>query len=243
MASGAPIVWTDGGATCYVAAHESVMPVAALQQQCRDAWKAVRKIGPVIRIAALPMTGERGSLHPRGGRRDWVSEPPGVTMLDALNRSGQIVMGIGKVSDLFSGRGVTKTFPAASATEALNETMGLLAKVPRGLLYTSLDLLSEDSAQSAVALEEFDRRLLALFEKLRPGDVCVLTGDHGRDLGKPGKAPTREYVPLLIAGPKVTRGVDLGTRATAADLGQTIVEALKGERLLAGESFWSAIKP
>lgn len=243
LASGAPIVWTDGSTTCYVAAHESVIPVATLQQQCRDVWKAVRKIGPLIRIVARPITGERGSLRPRGGRKDFISEPPGVTMLDALNRSGQIVMGVGKVADLFSGRGLTKSFPTGSGTEALNETIRLLAKVPRGLLYTSLDLLPEDSAQGAAALEEFDRRLPDLFEKLRPGDVCILTGDHGRDIQKPGKAPTREYVPILITGPKVTRGVDLGTRATAADLGQTIVEALQGERLLVGESFWSAIKP
>ena len=243
LASGAPIVWTDGSATCYVAAHESVIPVATLQQQCREAWKVVRKISPLMRIVARPVTGERGSLRPCGGRKDFISEPPGVTMLDALNRSGQIVMGIGKVADLFSGRGLTKSFSAGSGTEALNETIRLLAKVPRGLLYTSLDLLSEDSAQGAAALEEFDRRLPDLFEKLRPGDVCIVTGDHGRDLHKPGKAPTREYVPILITGPKMTRGVDLGTRATAADLGQTIVEALKGEQLLVGESFWSAIKP
>jgi len=243
LASGAPMVWTDGGATCYVAAHESVMPVATLQQQCRDAWKAVRKIGALIRIVAQPIAGEPGSLHPRGGRRDFMSEPPGVTMLDVLNRAGQIVMGIGKVSDLFNGRSITRTFPAASATQALDETIGLMTKVPRGLLYTSLDLLSEDSAQAAAAMEEFDRRLPDLFEKLRPGDVCILTGDHGRDLQLPEKRPTREYVPILITGPKVTRGVDLGTHATAADLGQTIVDALRGEQLPVGESFWSAINP
>lgn len=243
LASGAPIVWTDGGTTCYVAAHESVMPVATFQQQCRDAWKAVRKIGALIRIVAQPLAGEPGSLYPRGGRKDFVAEPPGVTMLDALNRAGQIVMGIGKVSDLFSGRSITRTFPAASATQALDETIRLMTKVPRGLLYTSLDLLSEDTAQAGAALEEFDRRLPDLFEELRPGDVCILTGDHGRDLQQPAKAPTREYVPILIAGPKVTRGVDLGTHATAADLGQTIVDALRAEQLPIGESFWSAIKP
>jgi len=243
LASGAPIVWSDGSATCYVAAHESVMSVASLQQQCREAWKAVRKIGALIRIVALPIAGEPGALFPCGGRRDFVCEPPGTTMLDALSRSGHIAMGIGKVADLFSGRSITKAFPAASATQALDETIRLMAKVPRGFLYASLDLLSEDSAQAGAAIEDFDRRLPDLFEKLRPGDVCILTGDHGRDLQRETKTPTREYVPILVTGPKVTRGVDLGTHDTAANLGQTIVEALQAEPLPVGESFWSAIKP
>lgn len=243
IASGSPMVWTDGGNTCYVAAHESVMPLAVLYQQCREAWKTVKKIDTLIRMVIQPVAGEPGSLRPHVGRRDIVAEPPSVTMLDTLNRSGQIVMGIGKVHDLFSGRGLTRTFPAVSAAEAFDNTVGMLKKVPRGLLYASLDLLPEDSAQAASGLEEFDRRLPDLFDTLRAGDVFILTGDHGRDLSKPAKTPTREYVPLLITGPKLTRGVDLGTRATAADLGQTIVEALQAERLPIGDSFWPAIKP
>ena len=243
IASGSPILWTDGGITCYVAAHESVMPSSTLQQQCREAWKALKKGGELIRIVAQSITGEPGSLQARGARKDFVAEPSDVTMLDALNRAGQIVMGVGKVHDLFNGRSLTRTFPAASATEAFDETMSLLTTVPRGLLYTSLDVLSDDSTHAAAALEAFDRRLPDVFEKLRPGDVCILTGDHGRDVSKPVKTPTREYVPILITGPKLTRGVDLGTRVTAADLGQTIVEALQAERLPVGDSFWPSIRP
>jgi len=243
MASGAPIVWTDGGATCYIGAHESVIPQSQLQQQCREAWKVARKAFPLIRLVARPIAGEPGSFHPHGLRKDFIVEPPGVTMLDALNRAGQIVMGVGKVHDVFNGRSLTRHFPAATATEAFDETVGMLTKVPRGLIYTSLDLLPEDSVQAGAALEEFDRRLPDLFEKLRQGDVCIITSDHGRDMSKPEKRPTREYVPLLITGPKVAHGVDFGTHATAADLGQTIVEALQAERLPFGESFWQAIKP
>lgn len=242
LASGAPIVWTDGGKTCYVAAHEAVMPLAVLHQQCREAWKAAKKAGTMVRIVAQPLTGEAGALHPHQGRKDFVTEPPGVTMLDALNRSGQLIMGIGRVHDVFSGRGLTKTFPALSASEALDETIGMLNKVPRGLLYTGLDLLPDDGAQAAAALEDFDRRLPDLFNQLRAGDVVVLTGDQGRDLSKPSKTPTREYVPLFLTGPKLAQGVDLGTRDTAADLGQTVVEALRAERLMIGESFWEAVR-
>ncbi len=186
LSSGAPILWTDGGNTCYVATHEAAMPVAALHQQCREAWKAVKKIGALIRIVAQPVTGEPGALRPQAGRKDFVAEPPGLTMLDTLSWSGQITIGIGKVYDLFSGRGFTKAFPAASA---FDDTVGMLNKVPRGLLYVSLDLLSQDSAQAAEALHDFDRRLPNLFEQLRVGDMVILTGDHGRDLSKPEKLP------------------------------------------------------
>jgi phosphopentomutase len=240
FSSGAPILWTDGGNTCYVAAHEAIMPVAVLHQQCREAWREAKKAGTLIRIVAQPLTGEPGALRPQAGRKDFVVEPSGLTMLDVLNRSSQITMGIGKVYDLFSGRGFTKSFPAASAFE---DTVGMLNKVPRGLLYVSLDLMSEDSAQAAEALQDFDRRLPNLFEQLRVGDMVILTGDHGRDVSKPDKLPTREYVPVLITGPKLAQGVNLGTRQTAADLGQTIVDTLGADRLAIGESFWEALRP
>jgi phosphopentomutase len=103
--------------------------------------------------------------------------------------------------------------------------------------------LSEDSAQAAEALQDFDRRLPNLFEQLRGGDMVILTGDHGRDLSKPEKLPTREYVPVLITGPKLAQGVNLGTHQTAADLGQTIVETLGADRLSIGDSFWEALRP
>ena len=242
ISSGAPIVWTDGGNTCYLAVHESVMPPADFQKRCREVWKALKAAGAPSRIAARPITGEAGALRPHAGRKDFVSEPPGLTMLDVLNRSSQITMGIGKVSDLFSGRGLTRAFPAASAIAAFDETVGMLKNVPRGLLYVSLDLLPEETTEAAMALQEFDRRLPDLFNKLRVGDLVMLTGDHGRDGSRPGKMSTREYVPVLVTGPKLAQGVDLGTRATAADVGQTIVDALRAEPLPMGESFFEALR-
>lgn len=243
VSSGAPMLWTDGGHTCYLAVHESVMPPADFQQQCREARKAVKGAGAPIRIVAQPITGEAGMFRPQAGRKDFVSEPPGLTMLDVLNRSGQITMGIGKIYDLFSDRGLTRAFPAASATAAFDETLGMMNKVPRGLLYVGLDLLPEDVTGAATALQEFDRRLPDLFGKLRAGDLVMITGDHGRDVSRPGKTPTREYVPVLVTGPKLAQGVNLGTRATAADLGQTIVDALRAERLPIGDSFLEALRP
>ena len=243
LSSRSPIGWTDGGRTCYLAMHESVMPAAQFQQQCRDVWKALKGFGAPIRIVAQPVTGQPGALRPHPGRRDFVSEPPGVTMLDVLNRSSQITMGLGKVYDLFSGRGLTRSFPSASAIAAFEDTVGMMNKVPRGLLYVSLDLLPDDNAQAAAALQEFDRRLPDLFGKLRQGDLVILTGDHGRDASRTGGTPTREHVPLLVTGPKLAEGVDLGTRATAADVGQTVVDALRAERLQVGDSFLEALMP
>lgn len=243
LSAGAAILWTDGGTTCHVAMHGAAMPPADFLQRCRNARKAITSAGAPVRIVAHPLVDEGGSLRPGASRKDLVAEPATPTMLDALNRSSQIVMGIGKVYDLFSGRGLTRSFPVASAGMAFDETVGMLSKVPRGLLYTSLDLLPEDTKAAAAALEEFDRRLPILFDKLRTGDLLVVTADHGRDVTRPAQTTTREYVPLLVTGPKLAQGVNLGTRATAADVGQTIVDALRAERLPVGESFYEALRP
>jgi phosphopentomutase len=243
MATGAPILWTDGGNTCFLAMHESIMAPLEFQQRCREIRKAMKDTGILVRIVGQPVIGGHDLLRPQVGRRDFVIEPPGVTMLDVLSRSGQIAMGIGKVYDLFSGRGLTKFFPVALGIAAFDEVVGMLNKVPRGLIWASLDLLSEDAAKSATAVQEFDHRLPDLFEKLRLGDMVIMTGDHGRDFSLPGRVSTREYVPVFASGPKLAQGVDLGTRPTAADVGQTIVEALRAERLPVGESFLDALRP
>ena len=243
MATGAPILWTDGGNTCFVAMHESLMAPVEFQQRCREIRKAVKDAGTLIRVVGQPVSGGHDLLRPQIGRRDFVIEPSGVTMFDALSRSGQIAMGVGKVYDLFSGRGLTKSFRVAPGMAAFDEVIGMLNKVPRGLICASLDLLSEDAVQSAKAVQEFDRRLPDLFEKLRLGDMVLMTGDHGRDFSLPGRTSTREYVPVFATGPKLAQGVDLGIRSTAADVGQTIAEALRAERLPVGDSFLDALRP
>lgn len=242
MATGAPILWTDGGNTCFLAMHESIMAVSEFHHRCREVRKAAKEAGVLLRIVAQPVSGGHDRLRPSVGRKDCVHEPAAVTMFDVLSRSGQIAMGVGKVYDLFNGRGFTKSFPIPSGIAGLEEVVGMLNKMPRGLLAASVDLWSEDRAQMATALQEFDRRLPELFEKLRVGDMVIVTGDHGRDGSLSGKTSTREYVPLCVTGPKLAQGVDLGTRATAADVGQTIADALGADRVLHGESFLNALK-
>jgi phosphopentomutase len=242
LATGSPMLWSDGGNTCLLAMHESIMAPSEFQQRCREIRKSAKDSGFLVRVVAQPVTGGHDMLRPHVGRKDFVMEPPGLTMLDVLSRSGQIAMGVGKVYDVFSGRGFTKAFPVASGIEAVDEVIGMLSKLPRGLVWASLDLLSEDAAQAATAVQEFDRRLPDLFESLRLGDLVIVTGDHGRDYSLPARTSTREYVPVFATGPKLAQGVDLGVRPTAADVGQTIVEALRAERLLAGDSFLDALR-
>lgn len=244
LACGAPIVWTDGARTCHAAVHETVMSQTDFVQRCRAAKKSIRDDGMPVRIVAHPFTGEAGAFTAIPGRKDIIQEPPGVTMLDVLNRSSQIIMGLGKVSDLFSGRGFTRALPVPSGRAAFDETIRRLDQVPRGLLYISLDVMPLDGADAAAtALQEFDRRLPELCDKLRVGDLVMITSDHGRDLSRPDAMSTREYVPLLVTGPRLAQGVNLGTRSTAADLGQTIVDALRADRLPVGESFLEALRP
>jgi phosphopentomutase len=213
-----------------------------LFQRCRDARKLLKDPWGIWRVSAHPLLGEAGGVQFSPQPRQFVLEPPGPTIFDVLNRASQILVGVGKVSDLFSGRGLTSSLPVGPWTVLLTDVTKMLRKVPRGLIFVGLDVLESDAAQSASALQDFDRRLPGLLEQLRPGDLLVLTGNHGRDMTKADQVPTREYVPLLTTGPKLAQGVHLGIRASAADLGHTIVEALQGDQFPVGESFLDALR-
>ncbi len=243
LSSGAPIVWTDGRQTCHLAAHDSVWRPEELYQRSRDARKVLKDAWGIRRVVAHPLAGTPGALQFGPGRRDFAGEPPNPTMLDVLNRASQILIGVGKVGDLFGRRGLTRSATAHTWTGALDEVSAMFNKVPRGLIFVEVDVIGPDAQESAASLHEFDRRLPELLDQLRPGDLFVITGDHGRDPKKPHAVATREYVPLLMTGPKLAQGVNFGIRASAADLGQTVVEALRGESLAIGESFLDALRP
>jgi phosphopentomutase len=244
LSAAAPIVWTDGRQTCHVAAHERVWTADVLYQRSREARKALKDTWSMRRVVAHPVIGVPGALQFGPGRRDFAGEPPAQTMLDILNRASQILIGVGKVGDLFGGRGLTRTALVSTWSDALAEVSGMFSKVPRGLIFAALDdLITADPARSAAAMQDFDRRLPELLDQLRPGDLFIVTGDHGRDPQKAHAIPTREFVPLLITGPKLAQGVNFGIRPTAADLGQTVVEALKGDSLTIGDSFLDVLRP
>ena len=242
LSSHALIVWTDGRRTCHVGAHESAMRRDEFFQRCRDARKLLKDSWGIWRVSAHPLVGEPAALRFSPQPREFVLEPPGPTIFDVLSRASQILVGVGNVSDLFSGRGLTSSLPVGHWTGLLTEVTKMLRKVPRGLIFVGLDVLESDAAQSAAALHDFDRQLPRFLEHLRPGDLLVLTSNHGRDITKADQLPTREYVPLLATGPKLAQGVHLGIRESAADLGHTIVEALQGDLLPVGESFLDALR-
>ncbi|MGH7205434.1 MAG: phosphopentomutase [Nitrospiraceae bacterium] len=247
--TGAPIVYTSTDSVFQIAAHEHVVPVEELYRMCRAARKLLKPPHQVARVIARPFTGEPGAFVRTERRRDFSVEPPSPTLLDVLKGAGQLIVGIGKIEDLFNGRGLTRSIHTGNNAAGLDQTVRLLKTMPRGLIFVNLvdfDTLyghRNNAPEYAKALQEFDARLPALLDAVRPGDLLCVTADHGNDPTMPGTDHSREYVPLLIFGPRLAQGVNLSTRRTFADLGQTVAEALDAPRLDCGESFLDALTP
>ncbi len=249
LQTGSPIVYASADSVFQIAAHEQVISVEELYGMCRAARKLLAPPHQVARVIARPFTGEPGAFTRTNRRRDFSVEPPAQTLLDGLKADGYPVIGIGKIDDLFTGRGLTRAVPAKSDSAALDETLRALQSIPRGLIFANLiefDMLyghRNDAAGFAQALQAFDARLPEILGKMQPDDLLCITADHGNDPTRPGTDHTREYVPLLVYGARMARGVNLGTRKSFADLGQTIAEALGSKRLAWGESFLHVVMP
>ncbi|MGH7260363.1 MAG: phosphopentomutase [Nitrospiraceae bacterium] len=245
--TGSPIVFTGTGSVVQIAAHERMIPLEELHGMCRTARRLLAFPHQVARVIARPFAGEAGAFLYAAGRRDFSVEPPGPTVLDFLKAAGYPVIGIGRIDDLFKGRGLTRALPTQSDAAALDETLRALKSVPRGLIFANLIAGApraepRHAAQGiAEALQAFDARLPDLIGGMQPEDLMCITADHGNDPARPDTDHTREHVPILVYGSRVARGVNLGTRKTCADLGQTIAEALGIKRLAWGESFLPAI--
>ncbi|MDA8147131.1 MAG: phosphopentomutase [Thermaerobacter sp.] len=228
LATGYPIVYTSADSVFQIAAHEAVVPVDELYRWCEAARQILQGPYLVGRVIARPFRGEPGAFYRTEGRRDFALAPPGPTVLDLLHARGVPVHAVGKINDIFSGRGISAAHEAHGNAAATGVTLELLERPGEGLIFTNLvdfDMLyghRNDPAGYARALAEFDAALGRLQELLRPEELAVVTADHGCDPTWPGTDHTREYVPLLVFGPRVARGTDLGTRATLADLGATL---------------------
>ncbi len=245
--TGSPIVFTGTGSVVQIAAHERMLPLEELYGMCRTARRLLAFPHQVARVIARPFAGEAGAFLYAAGRRDFSIEPPGPTLLDFLKAAGYPVIGIGRIDDLFKGRGLTRALPVHSDAAALDETLRVLKSVPRGLIFTHLiagapHAEHRHAAQGAAeALQAVDARLPDLIGGMQQDDLLCITADHGNDPARPDSDHTREHVPVLVYGSRVARGVNLGTRKSLADLGQTIAEALGIKRLARGESFLPAI--
>ena len=245
--TGRPIVYTSADSVFQVAAHEDVIPIAEQYRICEAAFDLVGKGMGVGRVIARPFVGAAGTFSRTSNRHDYALEPSGVTLLDVLAADGQSVVAIGKVRDLFAGRGITRALPTVSDTDGLATLVRVLDDTPSGLVFANLvDSDTQyghrnDPAGYAANLERIDAGLAEVAPRLRPDDLLVVTADHGNDPTTPSTDHSREYVPLLALGARVAPDRDLGTRATYADLGQTLAENFGVGPLAHGTSFLDAL--
>ena len=226
---GALIVYTSADSVFQVAAHEEVVPLSELYAICQTARGMLTGDLAVGRVIARPFVGGQGQYVRTANRRDFSLEPAGRTMLDALQAAGRDVLAVGKISDIFAGRGITESFPTHGNEEGERALLDLLERDFSGLLFVNLvdfDMLyghRRDAEGYGRALEHFDRTLGEALRRLRPGDLLAVTGDHGCDPTFRGTDHTREYVPLLLHGGATG---DLGVRTSFSDLAATVCRHL-----------------
>jgi phosphopentomutase len=246
MRTGKPIVYTSADSVFQIAAHEDVIPIAELYRICETAFELAARGSGIGRVIARPFIGAPGAFKRTANRHDYALEPTGETLLDALSARGISVVSIGKVRDLFGGRGITRAIPTSSDADGMVRLAAAMQETSGGLIFMNLvdfDAVyghRNDVAGYAANLERFDEALASLLPSLRDTDLLVITADHGNDPTTPSTDHSREYVPVLLTGPRV-RATDLGTRATFADLGQTIADNFGAGPLAHGASFLDEI--
>ncbi|HYP23773.1 MAG TPA: phosphopentomutase [Actinomycetota bacterium] len=242
LATGLPIVYTSADSVFQVAAHVDVVPLETLYEMCRVAREILRGEHEVGRVIARPFEGSPGSFRRTPDRHDFSVLPPAPTVLDAVAGAGQEVRGVGKISDIFAGRGVTGSRPTRSNDEGVTAVVDELRAIGRGLVFANLVEFDSsfghrnDPQGYAAALEAFDRRLPEIVDALGSRDVLIVTADHGNDPTTASTDHSRERVPLLAVGEPVRAGASLGERGSFADCGATVADLLGVPAPPAGES-------
>ncbi len=232
VSTGKPIVYTSGDSVFQIAAHVDVVPLEKLYDMCRLARDILRGPHEVGRVIARPFEGSPGLFARTSDRHDFSVPPPRDTVLDEIAGAGLEVRGVGKISDIFGGRGVTSSHPTGSNEEGVAAILEELDSLERGLVWANLVDFDQsyghrnDAEGYAKALESFDNRLPDILGALGPQDVLIVTADHGNDPTTPSTDHSRERVPVLCAGPVIAAGVALGTRASFADCGATVADLL-----------------
>ncbi|MDQ7819474.1 MAG: phosphopentomutase [Armatimonadota bacterium] len=230
--TGYPIVYTSADSVFQIAAHEDVIPVERLYEMCRAVRRILTGEHAVSRVIARPFVGRPGAYVRTDRRRDFALPPPAPTVLDAAVAAGYPVIGVGKIADIFAGRGITEAVHTHDDLDGVARTAEAVRRIPRGIVFTNLvDLDSRyghrnDPGGYARGLEAIDAALPQVLDTLGADDLVIVTADHGNDPTTPSTDHSREYVPLLVAGRRVRGGVDLGTRPTFADVGATVAAAL-----------------
>ncbi|HET8796721.1 MAG TPA: phosphopentomutase [Thermoanaerobaculia bacterium] len=233
MRTGAPIVYTSGDSVFQVAAHEDVIPVDELWRICAEARALMRGEHNIGRIIARPFVGPGvGRFKRTANRKDFTVRPTGETVVERAHKAGREVIGLGKIADIFDRVGIGTEIRTESNSDGMQKTLDLVRQSQADFIFTNLvDFDSKyghrnDAPGYAKALESFDGELAALLDSLRENDLVFITADHGCDPTDVSTDHTREYVPLIVAGPRIRGGKALGTRATFADLGATVCDYL-----------------
>jgi phosphopentomutase len=246
--TGKPIVYTSGDSVFQIAAHEDVIPIAELYRMCEIARKLLDGPNRVGRVIARPFAGATGHFVRTSRRHDYAVDPPKPMLLDVLAERGVPVLGIGKIHDIYNGRGVEKYVTTAGNADGMAKLTAGLQERKSGLIFCNLvdfDMLyghRKDVEGFAQSLEEFDRLLEPFLALLGASDLLIITADHGCDPDSrwPTTDHSREYVPILAYSPGSGAGVNLGVRQTLADMGQTVAETFGG-KIAHGKSFLSEI--
>lgn len=242
LRTGSPIVYTSADSVFQIAAHEEVIPLFELYKMCETARDILRGPFEVGRVIARPFIGEPGAFTRTSNRHDYAVPPPKGMLLDRLQARGVEIYSVGKIFDVFLGRGIGEQVKTKNNADGMAKTLHAMSELDRGLIFVNLvdfDMLyghRNDVEGYARALEEVDAWLPSLDAKLRAGDLVILTADHGCDPTTASTDHSREYVPLLVYGPEARAGVSLGLRDSLSDIGQTVAENF-GTRIVAGKSF------
>ncbi len=248
METGKLIVYTSADSVFQIAAHEEIVPLDSLYEYCLIARKILTDEHSVSRVIARPFRGSPGSFYRTENRRDFSLKPIRKTVLDLAEEAGMNVVGIGKISDIFAGRGITTSLKTKGNLDGIRTTIDSILKRQEGIIFTNLvdfDMLyghRNNTQGYADALLEFDGYLQGIMTAMKSGDLLMITADHGCDPTNESTDHTRERVPLLLYGNKIRQGVNLGTRDTFADVVATIAEIFSLDYTGPGKSFLSQIK-
>ena len=230
METGKLIVYTSADSVFQIAAHEDIVPVETLYRYCEMAREMLTGEAGVGRVIARPFTGEPGNFKRTSRRHDYSLQPPKTTMLDLLSATGREVLSVGKIIDIFAGKGITDFVRTVDNEDGINKTLEYMERDFEGLCFTNLvdyDMLyghRNDVDGYAKALTYFDERLPELLGHLREDDILMITADHGCDPSTPSTDHSREYTPLVMYGKNVPAGKNYGTRDSFADIAATILQ-------------------
>ncbi len=246
--TGKPIVYTSADSVFQIAAHEEVIPVDELYRICKIARGLLKDEWAVGRVIARPFIGKEGDYTRTHRRKDFSLEPPRKLLLDYLEEAGREVVVVGKLENIFEGRGISRSVPTQNNADGMEKLLEEAKNSRDDLIFTNLvdfDMLyghRNNIDGFAQALLEFDEFLPSFLGEMGKEDILFITADHGTDPGFDTTDHTREYVPLLVWGPGLKENVNLGTRSTLADVGATIASYFALDCQIDGKSFWDQIK-